>query len=91
MNENKPRENEVEAWGFGINDFDAMKHVEDIKAARGFIGVNLSHPQGTLLLFKTENDAKICRNIAEHAGCRVGKQVVSIFVDKQYINVEVVE
>ena len=84
MNDNKPRENEVEAWGVGINDLDAMKHVEDIKAARGFIGVNLSHPQGTLLLFKTENDAKICRNILEYANCRVGRGVAKVFVPKEY-------
>lgn len=82
--------NEVKVYGFGMNDLDAMKFAEELKKARGFIGVHI-HPQGTVCIFKTENDAKICRNIAEHAGCRVGKQVVSMFVDKQYINVEVDE
>lgn len=73
---------EIKVYGFGISEVDAMKNAEALKAAKGLIGVHI-HPQGLLVIFWTENDAKICRNIMEFAGCRVGKRVVEVFIPKE--------
>ncbi len=75
---------EIKAYGFGISEIDAMKHSDAFKTAKGLIGVHFT-PQGLLVIFWTENDAKICRNIMEYDGCRVGKRVVEVFVPKHEV------
>ena len=81
MNKNRLMKDEIKAYGFGISEVDAVKHSDAIKTAKGLIGVHL-HPQGLLVIFRTENDAKICRNIMEYDGCRVGRKIIEVYVKK---------
>ena len=83
---NQKKDDEAEAWGFEINDFDGMKYAKGISKSRGMIGINKDlHPQKTIILFRNENDAKVCRNILEYANCRVGHGVAKIFVPINYV------
>ena len=80
---------EVKAYGFMIAESDARKHIDGIKAAKGLMGVHVpKNPgKGLLVVFWNENDAKICRNIMEFAGCRVGGEVMEVFIPKSDMEV----
>ncbi len=78
---------EIKVYGFGVAGFDFMKYKDSITAAKGFIGVHVpgKRPQDVLVIFADENDAKVCRNIMEYDGCRVGRGVVEVFVPKDEV------
>lgn len=78
---------ERKVYGFGIMGRDFMNYKESITAAKGFIGVHVpeKRPNDVLVIFATENDAKICRNIMEYDGCRVGRGVVEVFIPKDEV------
>lgn len=67
----------MKAYGFGISAIDARRHWDAISSAKGFI-CEYMHPQGRLMVFKTENDAQVCRNIMEHDDCGVGDKIIEI-------------
>ena len=50
----------------------AKAAVDLIKQQEGFVGVNPQPPLGTLLLFRTENNAKRARNVLRAAGVVCG-------------------
>lgn len=56
-----------------------------IKQQEGFVGVNPQPPRGTLLLFRTENNAKRARNVLREAGVVCGTNICEVFVDKKYV------
>lgn len=56
-----------------------------IKRHEGFVGVNPQPPHGTLLLFRTENDAKRARNVLRTAGVVCGTNICEVFVDRQFV------
>lgn len=78
---------EKKVYGFCIAGLDFMKYKDSITTAKGFIGVHVpeKRPQDALAIFATENDAKVCRNIMEYDGCRVGRDVVEVFVPKDEV------
>lgn len=58
------------------------------KQQEGFVGVNPQPPRGTLLLFRTENNAKRARNVLRAAGVVCGTNICEVFVDKKYVQEE---
>lgn len=59
------------------------------KQQEGFVGVNPQPPRGTLLLFRTESNAKRARNVLHAAGVVCGTNICEVFVDKRYVPEEV--
>ena len=55
--------------------------LKELKNMEGFIGVHQVYPRGTLLLFKTENNAKVGRNILKDMGVQVGNNIAEIEYD----------
>lgn len=56
-----------------------------IKKLDGFIGIHPVPPRGTLLIFKTENDAKRGRNEIRTFLAPVGDNICKIYIDKKFI------
>lgn len=87
---NKPKENEVRCWAFGVGNpspwlkasRDAVKYISTLE---GLLGIHPSPPKGTLLIFDTENNAKIAMNLCKSKGIRTGGKVGEVFVEKQYL------
>lgn len=54
----------------------------------GFIGLRPEYPHGTLLLFETENQAKIARNrISTYkGGVQTGNNICEVFIDAVYVD-----
>lgn len=52
-----------------------------IKEQEGFVGIHLHPPEGTLLLFKTENNAKKARNVLRAEGVLCGKNICEVYAD----------
>lgn len=87
--------NEVSAWTvaiplirFYLNPLKRKRQdeaIQYIKTLDGFIGVYPYDPRGTLLLFRTKNDAKGARNLLKAKGCPVGDHICEIYVEKQYV------
>lgn len=59
----------------------AKAAVDLIKQQEGFVGVNPQPPLGTLLLFRTENNAKRARNVLRAAGVVCGNNICKVLVD----------
>lgn len=53
-----------------------------IPTLEGFVGVHPHYPDGTLILFKTENNAKAARNLIQAKGVTVGKNICKVYVPK---------
>ena len=47
----------------------------------GFIGVHPHYPNGTLLIFKSENHAKRARNLIEKYGVKTGRNICEVNFD----------
>lgn len=78
------KDGEVKCWGFITSDADAVRNSEAIKAMHGLVGVHIAN-YGTGLIFETENDAKVARNILEYEQCSVSKEVQEVFIpEKEY-------
>lgn len=82
-------ENEVSAWAFGIPNLPMFpnkavrKFVEDISKCDGFVGLRPEYPRGTLLIWKTENDAKRGRNRVRGYGVQTGG-IAECYIPKEY-------
>lgn len=64
---------------------DSKKLLNYAKELDGFLGIHPAPPRGTLLIFKTENDAKRARNlIANDLKVQTGSNIVEIFIPEQY-------
>jgi len=78
------KDGEVKCWGFITSDADAVRNSEAIKAMHGLVGVHIAN-YGTGLIFETENDAKIARNILEYEHCSVAREVQEVCIpEKEY-------
>ena len=55
--------------------------IEEIKKLDGFYGVYPSPPNGTLLLFETENNAKGARNILRSLGVNCGRNIGMVYAN----------
>lgn len=85
---------EVKLWAFAVGNAPgpfaapstkrkAKAALDLIKEQEGFVGIDPQPPHGTMLLFRTENNAKRARNILRVAGVVCGKNIVEAFVDKK--------
>lgn len=91
------RENEVSAYTVAIPNLavpwentDAeveatKKALKIIEALDGYIGIYPLWPNGTLVIFKSENQAKRGRNLIEAEGIKVGSNIGEVYIDKRYI------
>lgn len=81
------------AFTFAIGNFsipftkDQKKIIEVIKKMDGFVGLHPVYPYGTLLLFETENNAKVGRNILRSMNVQTGINIAEVEYDpKEAIN-----
>lgn len=51
----------------------------------GFLGVNPCPPYGTILFFKTLNDAKISRNVLESKGIKCSREICDVHIPAEYV------
>ena len=92
---------EVKAWGFavanlagtcGIPTFrqmrDTQKLLDYIKNLDGFMGVHPHPPEGTVLIFKTKQEAIRAQNLLKFdlEINEIGKHVVEIYIPEEYAN-----
>lgn len=64
---------------------DTKKLLNYCKKLDGFLGIHPMPPRGTLLIFKTENDAKRGRNLlANDLKVQTGHNICEIFIPEQY-------
>lgn len=77
------REKEVWSVAVGnVNPFmkasrDAVKFISTLE---GLVGVHPHYPDGTLILFETENQAKIARNKMQEKGIVCGHNICKAFI-----------
>jgi len=66
-----------------------MEFVKWMHDLEGFVGIRPEYPHGTLIVFKTENDAKRARNLIrtypEYDGT-VGNNIGEVFVPGEYVH-----
>lgn len=79
----------MKAYTVAVGNFDpknkqSVKAVEFIKTLGGLIGVHPVYPRGTLLLFYTENQAKIARNLLDLKGVQTGRNICECEIDDSY-------
>lgn len=87
----QPREGEIKCWGFGTGAVDPFKKASRqaakyISKQPGFLAVHLPDARHTLWVFDTENNAKKAKNLATAKGIVCGREVVSFFVEKKYLD-----
>lgn len=61
------------------------KLLQDISNYEGIVGIHPHYPEGTLLLFKTENDAKRARNKLKGIINAVGDNICEVYIDERYM------
>ena len=74
----------VDAYGFSISRMDYQKYSDELRHARGFVGME-ENKKGLVCVFDTENNAKICRNIMDFCDTQVGKTVFNVKISKEYM------
>lgn len=88
------QENEVVCYTVAIPnlpifpDRKVKKFLDYIQKMEGFVGIRPEYPHGTLLIFKTENNAKIARNkIRNYEGYNgdIGHNICEVYIDKNYV------
>lgn len=69
-----------------VNPFNrkSRKAVKFIAKRKGLIGVHPHYPDGTLILFDTENNAKIARNEMNAVGILTGSNICEVEIDDKY-------
>ena len=88
----EPTEDQVKVWTVAVGNLPlppfiprkVRKAIKFIKEQDGFIGFYPMYPNGTLCLFKTENDAKGARNIMRFKGIQVGDNICEVWINKEY-------
>lgn len=63
----------------------AKEALDYVNSLEGFIGVYTLAPKGSLCLFRTENDAKIAKNLMDAKGIRTGINICEVFIDEMYV------
>ena len=62
----------------------SRKAVKYISTLDGMIGIHPQYPRGMLIIFKTENDAKIGKNKMEAKGIQTGRNICEVEIDDKY-------
>ena len=62
----------------------SRKAVKFISKLKGLVGVHPHYPDGTLILFDTENNAKIARNEMNAVGIVTGSNICEVEIDDKY-------
>lgn len=81
---------EVKCWAFGVgnvNPFmkrsrDAVKYISKLE---GLVGVHPHYPDGTLIIFKTKNDAIRGMNDLRAKGIQTGFNIGEVYVEERYL------
>ena len=92
----KPQADEESCWTVAIVNLpmpwsrrkvkkEAEAVLKYIKELDGFLGVTPIIPNGTLLIFRTENDAKRAKNRLDSMGVITGSHICEVFVKKEYL------
>lgn len=90
--------NEIDAWTVAVGNVPALPPfllpkkvkgaLEVIGKLEGMLGVHPEPPRGTLLLFKSKNDAIRAKNVLMQKGIQTGKNICHCYVDKKYLRKE---
>lgn len=84
---------EVELWTVAVGNLPLIPWLNKgtrealklIKEQEGFVGIYPNYPQGNLLLFDSENNAKGARNILRFRGVQCGTNICKVLVEKKYV------
>lgn len=73
----------MKAYTVAVGNFSPFRRgsrnaLKFIKTLDGLIGVHPCYPRGTLILFDSENNAKIARNLMESKGIRTGINICEV-------------
>lgn len=84
------KDSQIRAYAFAVGNFEPFNKksraaMRIINKQEGLIGVSPQYPRGTVLLFATENDAKIARNRLDFEGIKTGSNICECFVEKKYV------
>ena len=85
------KDSQIRAYAFAVGNFEpfnkkSMAAMRIICKHEGLIGgIPQEYPRGTVLLFATENDAKIARNRLDFEGIKTGSDICECFVEKKYV------
>ena len=81
---------EAKVYSVAVGNFNIFKRksrqaMKFISKLDGLVGVHPCYPHGQLILFKTENDAKIGRNRMNEKGIQTGHNICEVYVDEKYL------
>ena len=51
----------------------------------GYVGIFPHYPEGTLLLYKTKNDAIRAKNVLDYKGVKTGDNIGECYVPEEYV------
>ena len=80
---------EIEVWSVAVGNVNpflkaSRKAIEYIAKLDGLVGVHPHYPDGTLVLFESENSAKRARNMMESKGIKCGNNICKIYIPAIY-------
>ena len=88
----------VEAWTvavgeirpFAIGKLRRMQKeaLEFVKGTEGFLGIHPAPGRGTLLLYRTKNDAIRAKNLLDAKGCQTGKNICQCYIPREFVKDE---
>lgn len=84
---------EEKCYAFGIGNLTLnplllrkqKKLLKKIQNLEGFLGIQPRYPDGTLVIFDTEKNAKGGRNLIRSWGIDVGRNIGEVYVDSRYL------
>lgn len=76
---------EVDPFALGEKKRRQDEVLDFIKTLNGFVGVHPVFGRGTILLFRTEEQANFARDSLKERGCPVGKYVTECYDPKDSI------
>ena len=84
------KDSQIRAYAFAVGNFEPFNKksraaMRIINKQEGLIGIHPEYPRGTVLVFATENDAKIARNRLDFEGVKTGSDICECFVEKKYV------
>ena len=59
-------------------NMEIKRFMDYVRGLDGFIGVHPHYPNGTLLIFKSYNQAKRARNLIKNYGVKTGKNICEV-------------
>lgn len=79
----------MKAWAVGVGNADPFNRasreaLKFISKLSGLVGVHPYYPRGTLILFDSENSAKIARNEMNAVGIVTGDYICEVEIDDKH-------